>query len=272
MTERSDSLEHGCTRNWISVHSRNLDLRARSPCSVHYRVVAATEDKISKVVEHYRRLLNQLPQPPKTLTQAPSSRLDVIVERAGAKRRSAALLAQLEAAFSDEGIKTFPSLTDPFLKSTDQVRMLDAAQPIEELAPQRELFASEKELQDFLWTRRDHIEVFRRRGYSKFKKQAKLDSGRRVDILCTSSKHNQLVAIELKVARLDDRAVGQAQEYIDDLAAHAASRTFASSHLIIVAGQPNKSARAKIERYAASRGASVEILLYRVQILLVPHP
>jgi hypothetical protein len=83
--------------------------------------MAATDDKVAKAVAHYRKLLNALPQSPESLSQAPSSQLHVIIERAGAKRRSPNLLAQLEEAFGNEGIVTFPPLTDPFLKPTDRV-------------------------------------------------------------------------------------------------------------------------------------------------------
>ena len=107
---------------------------------MHHRRMAATEDKVAKAVAYYRKLLDRLPQSPESLSQAPSSQLHVIVEKAGAKRRSPALLEQLEAAFDEAEIMTFPSLTDPFLKPTDRLCMLDARQPIENLASRRELF------------------------------------------------------------------------------------------------------------------------------------
>lgn len=238
--------------------------------SVQYQKMAVTDDKIAATVARYRKLLDKRPQTPESLSQAPRSELRVIMEDAGAKRRSPALLEKLEAAFTDAGIVTFPSLTDPFLKSTDRVCMFDAQQPIDGLAEQRFLFPAEKDLQSFIWARREHIERFR--GLSGFTQQAVLDSGRRVDLLCRKAASNQLVAIELKPAQPDDRSVGQVQKYLTDLARHAGSHGFDSAHLIVITGQPDRSVRERVERYADSCGLTVEFLLYRVHTKLLPHP
>lgn len=234
--------------------------------------MAATDDKIAKTVAYYRSKLEALPQSPRSLSQSPSSQLRVIIERAGAKRRSPELLAQLEQAFKGEGIATFPPLTDPFLKPDDRVCLLDAKQPIDGLAPQRELLPTEKELQAWIWDRRDQLDEFHKRGLTGFQQQAPLDGGRRVDILCKRAAQNQLVAIELKAARPDDRSAGQIQQYLDDLARHAERRGFDSAHLIVISGQPDKSVRDLVERHAHSRDLTVEFLLYRVQTKLVAHP
>lgn len=250
--------------------SRNLT-EIRTVTGHHFRM-AATDDKIAKTAAHYKKLLDGLPHPPESLSQAPSSQLHVIIERAGAKRRSTALMEQLQKAFEDIGIVTFPPLNDPFLGAVDRVCMLDAEQPIEALASQRELLSTEKELQGFIWARRKQLVDFRQRGLSGFKEQARLDSGRRVDILCKRAALNQLVAIELKAAQPDDRSAGQTQQYLDDLARHAKNHDYDSAHLIVITGQPDKSVRDRVERYADARGLTVEFLLYRVQTKLLPHP
>lgn len=234
--------------------------------------MAVTEDKIAKAAAYYRKKLVDLPHPPESLSRAPHSQLRVILKRAGIGRRSPGLMTRLEKAFTDEGILTFPPLTDPFLKPTDRVRMLEANQPLEGLAPQRELFPTEKDLQAFIWARREHINEFRKRGLTGFQEQGLLDSGRRIDILCKRSSANQLVAIELKAAQPDDRSAGQIQQYIDDLDRHAKNHGYDSAHLIVISGQPDKSVRDRAERYAQARGLTVEFLLYRVQTKLLPHP
>lgn len=234
--------------------------------------MVATEDKVANAVAYYRKKLDARPQPPESLSQAPDSQLQVIVKRAGAQRRSPALLARLAEAFTEAGILTFPPLTDPFLKPGDRVRMLDAHQPVEGLASPRELFPAEKDLQSFIWARRDQINEFRKRGLTGFQEQGRLDSGRRVDILCKKPAANQLVAIELKAAQPDDRSAGQIQQYLDDLARHAKKHGFDSAHLIVISGQPDKSVRNRVEHYADTRGLTVEFLLYRVQTKLLPHP
>lgn len=190
-----------------------LKLGVLTVSALQYRSRAVTEDKIAKAVAYCRKKLDARPHPPESLSQAPGSRLQVIVKRAGAQRRSTGLLVQLESAFKAAGILTFPPLTDPFLKPSDRVRMLDAHQPLDGLAPQRELFSTEKELEGFIWARREHINAFRKRGLTGFQEQGQLDGGRRVDILCKRPSANQLVAIELKAAQPDDRSAGQIQQY-----------------------------------------------------------
>lgn len=79
--------------------------------AVHHRRMAATDDKIARCVGYYKRLLDSLPRPPQSLSQAPDSQLHVIVEKAGAQRRSDALLEALDQAFIREGIATYPRLS-----------------------------------------------------------------------------------------------------------------------------------------------------------------
>ncbi|MDX1887740.1 hypothetical protein [Mycolicibacterium sp. 120270] len=234
--------------------------------------MVATDDKVAKTAAYYRTKLDALPQSPESLSQAPGSRLKVILSKAGAQRKSAALLSRLQNAFDEAGIETFPPLEDPFLKLSDRVCMLDAKKPIKGLAARRLLFDTERDLQNFIWARRDQLEEFRKRGLTGFKQQARLDSGRRVDILCKRPADNQLVAIELKVGQPDDRSAGQTQQYLDDLARHAKARDFKSAHLIVISGQPDKSVRERVEQHASSRGLTVEFLLYQVQTKLSPHP
>lgn len=234
--------------------------------------MAASEDKIVKVAEHFRKLLENRADPPESLSQAPDSQLQVILKKAGAARRSPRVLAQLQEALEREDIVPFPPLTDPFLKPTDRIRMLDAKHPIAMLASERELLPTEKDLQHHIFERCDQLDAFKKRGLSGFEEQATLDGGRRVDILCKRVSRNQLVAIELKVAQPDDRTVGQAQKYLDDLARHAKNHGYDSAHLIVISGQPDKSVRERVEQHARSRGLTVEFLLYRVQTKLLPHP
>ncbi|MFV1356952.1 hypothetical protein ABFV47_07755 [Mycolicibacterium fortuitum] len=234
--------------------------------------MAATDDKIARCVGYYKRLLDSLPRPPQSLSQAPDSQLHVIVEKAGAQRRSDALLEALDQAFIREGIATYPRLTDSDLESHDRVYILDAAHPIEELAPMRQLFRDEKTLQDFIWKHHDWFPDLRRLGLHEFQEQAVLDSGRRVDLLCKKRASQQLVGIELKVREPDDRAAGQLQQYLDDLDSHAKNHGYDSAHLIVISGQPDQSVRYRVEQYAASRGLTVTFLLYRVHMELVAHP
>jgi hypothetical protein len=105
-----------------------------------------------------------------------------------------------------------------------------------------------------------------------FQKQATLDSGRRVDLLCERTELKQLVAIELKVREPDDRATGQIEQYLDDLARYSKKHGYDSAQLILIAGQPDKSVRNRVEHDASTRGLTVRFLLYRVQMELLAHP
>ena len=81
-----------------------------------------------------------------------------------------------------------------------------------------------------------------------------------------------MIGIELKLDGADDRAVGQAQHYVDDLAKEA-EKLGAHPHFILIAGgQPNKSVRARIESYAEARGVGMTFLLHRVELSLRLHP
>lgn len=234
--------------------------------------MAASEDKVAECVAHYRRVLDSLPRPPQSLSQAPDSRLHVIVERAGAKRRSDELLTRLELAFDEAGIKPFPPLTDPDLDAKDRVYLLDAAHPVDGLAPMRQLFQEERTLQAFIWAHRDWFPDLRRLGLHDFHEQVTLASGRRIDLLCKKRGSRQLVGIELKVREPDDRTVGQLFQYLEDLDDHARRHGFESAHLIVITGQPDKSVRERVEHHALALGVTVTFLLYRVHLQLVDHP
>ncbi len=234
--------------------------------------MSVTDQKVARCVARYREKLDAHPRTPESLSQAPASRLHVIIELAGAKRRSEALLARLDQAFTDAEIVTYPRLTDPVLKRGDpRVFMFDRSRQIKGLTPTRQLFHDEKTLQSFILANLDEFDEFRELGLSDFRPQARLDSGRRVDLLCKRPALNQLVGIELKVREPDDRAVGQLEHYLDDLAEHARKRG-CSAHFILIAGQPEKSVRDHVESYAATRGLTVTFLLYRVQMDPRAHP
>jgi len=235
--------------------------------------MAVTDEKVARCVASYREKLDAHPRTPESLSQAPASRLHVIIELAGAKRRNEALLAQLDQAFTDAEIVTYPRLTDPVLKRGDpRVFMFDRSRQIKGLTPTRQLFHDEKTLQSFILANLDEFDEFRELGLSDFRPQARLDSGRRVDLLCKRPALNQLVGIELKVREPDERAAGQLQQYLDDLAEHARKHGYDSAQLMVIAGQPEKSVREHVESYAAARGLTVTFLLYRVQMNLLEHP
>lgn len=233
--------------------------------------MAVTEKKIAECVDHYRRLVS--PGSSQSASQARDSRLDVIIGRAGAKRRSTQLLLRLEQAFTAAGLGTDPRLTDPNLRADERVFVFDATRPVDDL-PRRDgyAFADEAAMQSFVWTNRTKIRKFQELGLKGFKPQFPLGGGEgKIDLLChrSTSTGKELVGIELKPGKPDDRAEGQSQRYLDDLDAYARIHGYDSAQLIVISGRPNKAARTRVESYAAAKGAKVTFLLYSVQMNLL---
>lgn len=230
----------------------------------------ATDDKIAGCAAYYRARLNSRPGTPESLQQATRSGLQQIIERAGAKRRTGQLLARLDEAFADARIVTFPRLTDPNNRPDERIYMFDRDHQMKGLSQARQSFPDQAALRDFILSNRHQFDALR--GLSDVKSEAKLASGRRLDLLAKRPRRNQLIGIELKLDEADDRAVGQSLHYIDDLAKEAEKFGTQPHFILIAGGQPNKSVRARIESYAETRGVGVTFLLHRVEMSLRPHP
>ncbi|OBK15746.1 hypothetical protein [Mycobacterium asiaticum] len=229
-----------------------------------------TDDRIASCAAYYRTRLDSRPGTPESLQQATRSGLQQIIERAGAKRRSDPLLARLDEAFAEAGIVTFPRLTDPHNRPDERIYIFDRDHQIEGLTQARQSFRDQAALRDFILANRHQFEALR--GLSEITPEAKLPSGRRLDLLAKRPRRNQLVGIELKLDEADDRAVGQSQHYIDDLAKEAERQGMEPHFALIAGGQPNKSVRARIESYAKARGVGATFLLHRVEMSLRLHP
>lgn len=232
--------------------------------------MAVTDDKIKKCVEHYRGLLDDRPGVPESLARATHSGLLQIVERAGAKRRGEALLARIDDAFAEAGIVTFPRLTDPKNKPDERIYLFDRDRQMQSLVVNRQSFGSQDALREFILSNIHEFEELR--GLADIEPEFPFPSGRRLDLLASRPRRNQLVGIELKLGEADDRAVGQCQHYIDDLVKLAESRGMAAHLIVIAGGNPNRSVGSRIESYAQSRGVTVEFLLHSVEMTLRPHP
>lgn len=233
--------------------------------------MAVTEDKITQCVRYYKQLLTDGSS--RSASRARDSRVDVIIGRAGAIRRSKKLLARLEKAFAEAGMGTEPRLTAPDLRTNERVFIFDATKPIDDL-PRRDghAFVNEAAMQSFVWTNRRKIRKFEELGLKGFKPQFPLGDGEgKIDLLChrTTRKGKELVGIELEPGKPEDQAEGQCQRYLDHLDAYARTHGYDSAHLIVISGRPNKAARNRVETYAAARGLKVTFLLYSVQMNLL---
>ena len=233
--------------------------------------MAVTDKQIANCVNYYRRLLDRRPDgPPASLRQAPRSGLQQIIGRAGAQRRSAGLLNQLEAAFTAAGIVTYPRLTDSKNRPDERIHFFDQRHQLQDLSTPRQSFPDEKSLRAFILANLHEFDVLR--GLTGVKKEFRMPSGRRFDVLGKRARSNELVGLELKLAEVDDRAVGQALKYIDDLTKEADKRGLSAHFVLLAGGQPNPSGYKQIQRYAEERGVTVTVLLYTVEVTVRPHP
>jgi len=232
--------------------------------------MAVTDKQIAACVAYYRKLLDARPDRPASLAQAPRSGLQKVLARAGAQRRSAAVLNQLQDAFAEADIVTFPRLTDRKNGPDERIHFfLRGAEPDGAALP-RQHFTSEARLREFLITNLHEFPQFR--GLTGITTEKRMSSGRRLDIVARRARRGELVGIELKLGDINDRAVGQSLQYIDDLAKEAARQNLSAHYFLVAGGQPNPAGKLRIQRHAGAAGVSLTILTHTVELTLNPHP
>lgn len=232
--------------------------------------MAATDKQIEACVAYYRKLLDARPDRPASLAQAPRSGLQKILVRAGAQRRSAAVLTQLEDAFITAGVVTLPRLTDRKNRPDERIHFFVRGSEPDGAALPRQHFTSEKSLREYLLTNLHEFVEFR--GLTGIVPERRMSSGRRLDIVAKRARRGELVGIELKLGAIDDRAVGQSLQYIDDLAKEAVKQNLSAHYFIVAGGQPNPAGRQRIQRHADAVGVTVTILVHHVEMTLTAHP
>ncbi len=232
--------------------------------------MAVTEDKVQACVAHYRKLLDARPDRPASLAQAPRSGLQKVLARAGAQRRSAAVLTQLEDAFTGAGIVTLPRLTDRKNRPDERIHFFIRGAEPENVALPRQHFRTEKSLREYLLTNLHEFDEFR--GMTGIVQEKRMPSGRRLDIVAKRARRGELVGIELKLGAIDDRAVGQSLQYIDDLAKEATKQNLSAHYFIVAGGQPNPAGRQRIQRHANAAGVTVKTLVHQVDMTLRELP
>jgi hypothetical protein len=122
--------------------------------------VAADDEKVAQCVTYYRKLLDARPKTPESLQQATRSGLQQIIHRAGAKRRTDALLARLDEAFAENGIVTRPRVTDPKNRPDERIYMFDRRHQLKGLSKlTRQSFPDENSLRQFIPARPESIRL-----------------------------------------------------------------------------------------------------------------
>lgn len=232
--------------------------------------MAVTDKQIATCVAYYRKLLDARPDRPASLAQAPRSGLQKILHRAGAQRRSAGVLKDLEDAFGEASIVTYPRLTDRKNSADERIHFFARGREPDGVALPRQHFTSEASLRDFLLTNLHEFDQFR--GLTGVAREKRMPSGRKLDILAKRARRGELVGIELKLGGINDRAVGQSLQYIDDLANLAAKQNFSAHYFLVAGGQPNPAGKQRIQRHADAQGVTLSILIHSVEMTLKTHP
>ncbi|TMS54809.1 hypothetical protein [Mycobacterium sp. DBP42] len=83
--------------------------------------LVSKEERLERLIAKTRKRIDDKPEVTRSLSHSPDSLLGTLVREAGYQRSSAKLLQTLEQRLLDEGIATYPELTDP--SNTHRTRM-----------------------------------------------------------------------------------------------------------------------------------------------------
>lgn len=228
------------------------------------------QQRIQRTVDHYAQLLGQLDEPPTRREDAPDSHLSNILRRAGYRRMGPVLLQQIEGAFRAGGIATFPSLTEPSNTRETRIYFFLKDAPAD-LAPERSLFNTEKQLETFLVENFQHLSIFndlrlRRRQYP-------LGQGQKIDLLCEERSTGRLVGVELKHREADAGLATQMRKYMRALTALAKKeKRSAGARGMVITGQPTPDIEANLRTLCMAAGFEVDWRYYKASLTLSPSP
>lgn len=195
-------------------------------------------------------------------TDIPDSRLSVILKKCGYARRTTQLLQRVQIALEARGVTTDPLLTASDIALTQRIFFLRGDQP---LGPHPVLFSSERPLEDLLAANLGllpdlaHLKLIRR--------QHRLPSGCRVDLLCRDRKTGDYVVVELKHAEADRGVVAQIFQYLSELAPTASSEGRGLRGLLIT-GRRDAYLETMIQALSQQTGFTVDWRIYRLSLEL----
>jgi hypothetical protein len=228
------------------------------------------EERLRRLVDKQRRRIDASREAPKSLSHAPDSKLGVLVREAGYKRIPPKFLEEFDRELRAVAIATYPNLTDPSNNRETRIYFFDSGNRISGLQDSRELFASEKELMRFMCTNWAVLPYVRKADLRIRRSEARIADDCVIDLLAEDKKSGELVGIELKVGKADDRLVRQAAKYMRALKAQAKSEGRQGARLMIVTGQPDESLAEDVQIHAEKSGVKTEWLLYRVSFGVSP--
>lgn len=230
------------------------------------------EDKLLKVVERYRVLVESYDGVPRSPSQLSHRKLGTLAREAGYERVSMQFREELDAEFRKSRIGTFPDLTDPDNTRETRIALFDLDKPIPGFQPSRVLFDREEHLSRSLKKNFKVLKFFKRQGLVLRDREMRIAPGEIIDLLATDKKTGHLVGIELKVAEPGDRITGQTDKYMASLVRLANREKRPGARLLIITGQPDQKAKAAIETLSQKHGVPVTWLVYKVSIDLAEAP
>ncbi|QRY53818.1 PDDEXK family nuclease [Mycolicibacterium septicum] len=228
--------------------------------------LVSKEERLERLIAKTRKRIDDKPEATLSLSHSPDSLLGTLVREAGYERSSAKLLQTLEQRLLDEGIATYPELTDPSNTHRTRIHFFDSKAPVPGYQHPRHLFDEEKQLSRFLmmnkkvlpYCKRNHLEI---RG-----PEVRIADNCRIDLLAVDTKSNELVGFELKAGNADQGIVAQSAKYMKALLAQAKKEGRSGARLLIVTGQPDQNLAELVQDIAKKHGVKTTWLLYSVKI------
>ncbi len=186
--------------------------------------------------------------------------LKVVLARCGRRKRSDALLAELTAALQARGIHARPRLNESGIGLDTRIEFSRRPVTIWETGL---TFPDEKSLEDVIYQHYRRIPALSH--LRSPRRQVRLPSGRRIDLLFEEMGTNALVVAELKVSTGGRITGPQVIDYICEFRTTPPARG-REVHGLLVTGEPNTRLERQVKALAEEAGVRVQWLCYRLNV------
>lgn len=245
--------------------TRGIPRGGLEPLCRRGRMSRLEKGRLDKCVGWIASRIDGLPRQPESLGEAPDSRVQVLLRRAGFLRRTDRALGAMRDALAKEGIHSYPELDDPTLGRNDRVYFFRT--PIPGLSRPGALFNDEHTLEDFIVSNFDRLPSLR--GLRLRSRQYRFPGSQRtIDLLCEDRPGRHLVGIELKHGPADRGLPAQMIEYMVELERLAKRERRGGFRGIVITGQPDPKLRDVLASASAAHGYRVDWLVYEASISL----
>lgn len=228
--------------------------------------LVSKEERLERLIAKTRQRVAAKPEAARSLSHSPDSLISTLVREAGYERSSSKLMATLQKRLREEGIATYPELTDPANTSRTRIYFFDVKKTVSGYQLPRHLFDDEKQLSRFLQMNKEVLPYCKKHHLKNLRAEVTIAAGCRIDLLADDTKSGELVGFELKAGNADERIVAQAAKYMKALAAQAKIEGRRGARLLIVTGQPDEALADLVQDAAKKHGVKTSWLLYSVTI------